>query len=166
MRLYQRIIVPNRATHHSQSSYGEIPFHGDGRCATGLRTNPVISIIDDDESVRESMKGLIRSLGYDAKTYRSADDFLKSGGPNDTSCVITDIQMPGTNGLDLQDRLQADGHATPVIFVTAFPKEPARSRAMKAGAYGFLAKPFDEAHLIACLDQAFAEDANRRRTER
>jgi FixJ family two-component response regulator len=126
----------------------------------------VISIIDDDASVREATKGLIRSLGYDATTYRSADDFLESGGPEGTSCIITDIQMPGTNGLDLQDRLHSEGHATPVIFVTAFPEEPARSRAMKAGAYGFLAKPFDEAHLIACLDQAFAENPDKHRPAR
>jgi FixJ family two-component response regulator len=119
----------------------------------------MISIIDDDESVREATKGLVRSLGYEATAYRSADDFLREGGLDQTSCVITDIQMPGLSGLDLQDRLNAEGRATPVIFITAYPEERAKTRAMKAGAVGFLTKPFDDENLIICLDNALGGQA-------
>jgi FixJ family two-component response regulator len=118
----------------------------------------MISIIDDDESFREATRGLVRSLGYQAAAFQSADDFLESEGADATSCVITDIQMPGLSGLDLQDRLRGEGRSTPVIFITAYPQERAKTRAMKAGAIGFLGKPFDDEALIACLDKALTED--------
>lgn len=117
----------------------------------------MISIIDDDESIREATRGLVRSLGYQAAAFQSAEDFLRSEGLDSTSCVITDIQMPGLSGLDLQDRLRGEGRSTPVIFITAYPQERAKARAMKAGAIGFLGKPFDDAALIACLDKALTE---------
>ena len=119
---------------------------------------PVISIVDDDESVREATKGLVRSLGYVAATFASGEEFLNSGRVNDTSCLITDVQMPGLDGLELQSRLTAMGRHVPIIFVTAFPQERIRARALKAGAFGFLSKPFSDASLIACLDRALAED--------
>jgi len=121
----------------------------------------MISIIDDDESIREATRGLVRSLGYQAAAFQSAEDFLQSEGRDATSCVITDIQMPGISGLDLQDRLRGEGCSTPVIFITAYPQERAKARAMKAGAIGFLGKPFDDQALIACLDRALAEDGGR-----
>lgn len=114
----------------------------------------VISIIDDDESVRVATHNLLRSLGFTVWTFASAEDFLQSPAAQDSSCVITDIQMPGMTGVDLQNRLRAEGRGTPIIFVTAFPDESIRTRAMKAGAAGFLSKPFDGATLIACLDAA------------
>jgi FixJ family two-component response regulator len=119
---------------------------------------PVISIVDDDESVREATKGLVRSLGYVAATFASGEEFLNSDRVNDTSCLITDVQMPGLDGLELQSRLTAMGRHVPIIFVTAFPQERIRARALKAGASGFLSKPFSDASLIACLDRALAED--------
>lgn len=115
---------------------------------------PVISIVDDDASVRDATKALIRSLGYTAATFSSAEEYLGSERIRETSCLILDVQMPGMNGVDLQDRLIADGHRTPVIFVTAFPEEGVRARALGAGAVGFLGKPFDDEHLIECLDKA------------
>jgi FixJ family two-component response regulator len=118
----------------------------------------MISIVDDDASVREATKGLIRSLGYSAATFASAEEYLRSERVRDTSCLIADVQMPGMSGVDLQDRLIADGHRTPVIFVTAFPEDRIRTRALEAGAYGFLSKPFDEECLIACLDKALRGD--------
>ena len=119
---------------------------------------PVISIVDDDESVREATKGLVRSLGYVAATFASGEEFLNSDRVNDTSCLITDVQMPGLDGLELQSRLTTMGRHVPIIFVTALPQERIRARALKAGAFGFLSKPFSDASLIACLDRALAED--------
>jgi FixJ family two-component response regulator len=117
-------------------------------------TSSLISIIDDDRSVREAIQGLIRSLGYPTVAFGSAEDYLGSGRIRDTACIITDLQMPGLSGIDLQRRLLADGHQTPVIFVTAFPSDRLRQQALDAGAFGFLSKPFDETSLISCLDKA------------
>jgi FixJ family two-component response regulator len=119
-----------------------------------LKEVPLISIVDDDGFVRESTRGLIRSMGYVAETFASAEEYLRSNRTADTTCLISDIQMPGMNGADLQDRLIADGHHTPIIFVTAFPDEGIRARVLKAGAYGFLTKPFSDESLIECLDRA------------
>jgi FixJ family two-component response regulator len=114
----------------------------------------MISIVDDDKSVRDAAKMLIRSLGYATATFASAEEFLESGRLPDTACLITDVQMPGMSGVDLQSHLTANGHCTPVIFVTAYPEERIRERALSAGAFGFLCKPFSEESLIACLDRA------------
>jgi FixJ family two-component response regulator len=114
----------------------------------------VISIVDDDESVREATKGLVRSLGYTAATFGSAEEFLNSEQRHDTSCVIADVQMPGLSGVEMQRQLIAEGSRLPMIFVTAFPEDRIRASAMAAGAVGFLSKPFNEEHLIGCLDSA------------
>ena len=111
----------------------------------------MISIIDDDSWVRESTADLITSLGHKALTFASGEQFLASGHLKDTSCVITDLEMPGFNGLDLQERLLAEGYRTPIIFITAYPKDAARSRALEAGAVAFLSKPFREDSLINSL---------------
>ena len=113
-----------------------------------------ISIVDDDKSVREAIKRLVRSLGYNACTFASADEFLKSEQVHDTSCVITDLHMPGLSGIDLQDRLIAQGDRIPIIFITAYPEENVRARAMKAGAVGFLSKPLNHDHLVGHLENA------------
>lgn len=115
---------------------------------------PVISIVDDDESVREATKGLVRSLGYATATFASAEEYLRSDRVRDTSCLITDVQMPGMTGVELQDRLIASGKRTPVIFVTAFPEDNIRARVLEAGAFGYLSKPFNDECLIECLDEA------------
>jgi FixJ family two-component response regulator len=114
----------------------------------------VISIIDDDLIVRESTADLITSLGHEALIFGSAEQFLASGCLKDTACIITDLHMPDLNGLDLQSRLLAEGHRTPIIFITAYPKEAARSRALTAGAVAFLSKPFEESALISSLETA------------
>jgi FixJ family two-component response regulator len=118
---------------------------------------PVISIVDDDASVRLATNRLVRSLGYVAHEFASADEFLQSGEAGETSCLIADVQMPGMSGLDLQRRLTADGHRLPIIFVTAFANENVRARALKAGAIGVLSKPFDGSALIKHLDAALKE---------
>jgi FixJ family two-component response regulator len=114
----------------------------------------IISIIDDDYIVREAMTDLLQSLGYEVVAFESAEDFLESGSLAETSCVITDLQMPGLDGLELQNRLTAQGHPPPVIFVTGFPEERFRKRALNAGAVGFLSKPFNEDTLINCVETA------------
>ena len=114
----------------------------------------LIAIVDDEEPVRNATKSLVRSLGYRASTFDSADDFLKSEQVHDTSCLITDVQMPGLSGLDLQDHLIARGHCIPIIFMTGYPNDSVRARAMKAGAVCFLNKPFDEDHFIGCIEKA------------
>ena len=115
---------------------------------------PVISIVDDDPSVREAIKSLVRSLGYHAATFCSGEDFLESGQIKVTACLITDVQMPGLSGVELQDRIIADGYRVPVIFVTAFRDERIRLRMFQAGAIGCLNKPFCEDHLIEHLNVA------------
>ena len=114
----------------------------------------MIAIVDDDDAVREAMKLLLRSLGYNASTFGSAKEFLNSEQVDDTSCLITDVQMPGLSGIDLQDRLIARGHRIPIIFITGYPDENVRMRAMKAGAIGFLSKPINHDHLLGCLEKA------------
>jgi FixJ family two-component response regulator len=114
----------------------------------------VISIVDDDASVRTATDNLLRSLGYAVNTFVSAEEFLRSAHFNDTSCVIADVQMPGMSGVDLQALLLAQGHRVPFIFVTAFPEKAIRARALKAGAICFLTKPFDRLTLIKYLDTA------------
>jgi FixJ family two-component response regulator len=114
----------------------------------------LISIIDDDASVRVATNRLVRSLGYAAHTFASADGFLQSPHVNETACVIADVQMPGMSGIELQSHLIAKGCSVPIIFITAFPEESIRSRALKAGAVCFLSKPFDGTILIELIDIA------------
>ena len=114
----------------------------------------MIAIVDDDKGVRVALERLLRSLGHNASAFGSAEEFLKSEKLHDTSCLITDVRMPGLTGIDLQDRLIADGHRIPIIFMTAHPDDNVRARAMKAGAVGFLVKPVDTRHLIGCIEKA------------
>src|SRR5258707_14023529 len=114
----------------------------------------MISIIDDEELVRESTADLISSLGHEPLIFGSAEQFLASGRFEDPACIITDLHMTGLSGLELQSRLLADGHYTPIIFITAYPKAAARVRALKAGAVAFLTKPFKEHALISSLETA------------
>jgi FixJ family two-component response regulator len=113
----------------------------------------VISIVDDDPSVREAMLGLVRSLGFDAVTFPSAEDFLQSEQIDETTCLITDVQMPGLTGVELQSHLISRGSTVPIIFVTASPERRIEAQVRSAGAVGFLNKPFDDQTLIECLDR-------------
>jgi FixJ family two-component response regulator len=114
----------------------------------------MVSIVDDDESVRLAMEGLVRSLGFAAHTFRSAEDFLNSPRVDDTACLITDVQMPGMSGLELQSRLRARGSRMPIIFITAYPEHNTRRRAEAAGALAFLEKPSDSGIMAKFLNQA------------
>jgi FixJ family two-component response regulator len=117
----------------------------------------VITVIDDDESIRSSLQDLVQSLGFVVATFESAEDFLRSGCLATTACVVTDVRMPGMSGIELQARLIADGDKTPIVFVTSYPEEAIRARALKAGALGFLRKPFNDDSLIECLSRALGD---------
>jgi FixJ family two-component response regulator len=119
-----------------------------------LEKTPVISIVDDDEAVRLALRSLVRSLGYVSNVFASAEEFLESSHLNETSCLISDVQMPGMNGIELQNRLKILDRRTPVIFVTAFPDERSRARAFEAGAIGFLEKPFEGRVMIQLIEMA------------
>jgi FixJ family two-component response regulator len=119
-----------------------------------LTTVPVISIIDDDASVRLATNNLVTSLGYVARTFASAEEFLLSTEMNDTSCIIADVQMPEMTGVELQSLLRSRGSCVPFIFVTAYPEERIRAQVLHAGATCFLSKPFDGRTLIKYLDTA------------
>ena len=114
----------------------------------------MIAIIDDDRGVRVALERLMRSLGRNASAFGSAEEFLQFANLHDTSCLVTDVQMPGMTGIDLQDRLAADGHRIPIIFMTGHPDETVRACAMNAGALGFLLKPIDTHRLIGCIEKA------------
>jgi FixJ family two-component response regulator len=117
---------------------------------------PAISVVDDDESVRVATCNLVRSLGYIVHPFASAAEFLQSRSLHETSCVIADVQMPVMTGVELQAHLRARGHRVPFIFITAFPVEIDRARAMGAGAICFLTKPFDGDILVKCLADALS----------
>jgi FixJ family two-component response regulator len=115
------------------------------------KAKPLISIVDDDESMREAVKGLLRSLGYRAEALASAQEFLSSRHVRRTSCLIADMQMPGMTGLELYQRLSTSGKPIPTVLITAYPDHGVRERALSAGVVGYLSKPFEEDDLIACI---------------
>jgi len=114
----------------------------------------MIAIVDDDEHVRYATKSLLRSLGHLVVTFATAEEFLNSDQLLETSCLITDVQMPGMSGIELQARLKAEAHRIPVIVMTAFPDDGVHHRAIQQGASCFLTKPFSPETLTACLDRA------------
>jgi len=114
----------------------------------------LISIVDDDESMREAIQSLLRSVGFRAKTFASGEQFLQSDQIENTACLILDVRMPGMSGLDLQRRLMATECRIPIVFVTAHGEEEARSRALQEGAVDFLLKPFSEEALLNAIQAA------------
>ncbi len=115
------------------------------------KTQTLISVVDDDESMREAIRGLMKSLGYAAVAFASAEEFLSSCQIPRTSCLITDVQMPGITGLELHHRLLAAGKIIPTILITAYPDDSARERALGDGVVSYLSKPFDENDLLTCI---------------
>jgi FixJ family two-component response regulator len=113
-----------------------------------------ISIVDDDDSVREAIKGLIRSVGFAASTFPSAKDFLASGAISITACVIADITMPDMTGLELHAQIKAMGRNIPTILITAYPSDTGRERALRAGVLGYLTKPFSDDDLLGYIRSA------------
>jgi FixJ family two-component response regulator len=115
---------------------------------------PMISIVDDDESVRDATKSLLRSSGYTAQSFGSAEEFLESAQIAETDCLVTDVQMPGLSGVELQDRLLSDGHDVPTIFISAFPNPRLERQVLKSGAIAYLRKPFNEEELLEYIGAA------------
>jgi len=107
-----------------------------------------ISVVDDNESARTAIQGVLKSVGWQARSFPSAEEFLESGQLRETACLITDLRMPGMSGLELQSRLVEEGWRMPIIFVTAHGDSRMQTRAMKAGARAFLGKPFDDEVLL------------------
>ena len=120
----------------------------------------MVSIVDDDSSVCEGLVDLLSSMGFAAEAFHRADEFLKSDRSDKTSCLIADVHMPNMSGLELQSRLRAKGHRTPIIFITAFPEEKLRARALQGGAVCFLSKPFEGQVLIDCVATALAPESD------
>jgi FixJ family two-component response regulator len=108
----------------------------------------MIAIVDDDDSLRVALQGLLKATGFPAEAYASAEEFLNSGQQQQTECLITDIRMPGMSGLELQAKLNAERYRIPIIFLTAHGDEKMRMQALRAGAVEFLAKPFDAEALL------------------
>jgi FixJ family two-component response regulator len=113
-----------------------------------------VAIVDDDDSVRDALQGLLKSAGLSSRAFASAEHFLGSGHQRDTACLITDIRMPGISGLELQARLNAEHCRIPTIFITAHGDEEMRLRALRAGAVEFLPKPFDDEVLVESVRAA------------
>jgi FixJ family two-component response regulator len=113
----------------------------------GSEKEKVVSVVDDDESFRAALQRLLKSAGFLVRSFASAEDFLRSGQPHDTGCLIADIRMPGMSGLDLQAKLNADHCPIPIIFITAHGDKKMRLQAMRGGAVKSLAKSFDDAIL-------------------
>ena len=117
---------------------------------------PMISIVDDDPSARESLVDLVKSMGFSAEAFQSAEEFLQSKLLRDTSCLIADVQMPGITGLELHTSLIRSGSAIPTILITAFPNEKDRVTARRSGVTSYLVKPFDDKDLLASIRLALA----------
>jgi len=119
---------------------------------------PLISVVDDNESVRESLRGLIRSVGYSVAVFASAEDFLASSRLAETKCLILDVRMPGMNGFELQRHLAASEYQVPIVFITAHGDEKSRIQALEDGALEYLQKPFSERALLDAVHRAVDAD--------
>lgn len=120
----------------------------------------MVAIVDDDELVRSALSGLMKSAGFPALAFASAEEFLDSGEQERTGCLIADIRMPGMSGLDLQSKLVRDHYRFPIIFITAQGDEKMRMQALRAGAVDFLSKPFDDGTLLDSVRAALERDAS------
>ena len=114
----------------------------------------LIAIVDDDESARSAIHGVLKSAGFQPRSFVSAEEFLESGQQREAACLITDIRMPGISGLELQARLAEQDCRIPIIFITSYGDTITRSQAMRAGAIGFLGKPFDDEVLLESVRAA------------
>ena len=127
------------------------------RTGLGVRQASIVSIVDDDESNRDAVSSLLRSVGFTAETFTSAEDFLTSDHLHHTRCLILDLRMPGMSGLELQQLLAAAKYRIPIIFVTAHSDEAVRARALQAGAIDLLLKPFRKEALVHAVQRALGD---------
>jgi len=124
----------------------------------GAIQRPLVAVVDDDESVRESLPDLLGEFGFRSKVFSSAEEFLASDTISRMKCLLLDIAMPGMTGFDLQQELKVRGHNIPVVFITAQKDEPVRKRALEEGAVGVLLKPFSDTALLKALNTALGLD--------
>ena len=124
---------------------------------TGATERPLLSVVDDDEMLRESLPELLREFGFAAQAFSSGQEFLSSDYVDQTRCLILDVAMPGMSGLDLQDELKRRGQAIPIIFITGQKDEDIRKRAFRQGAVKFLYKPFSDSALLEAVNAALHE---------
>jgi FixJ family two-component response regulator len=127
----------------------------------GAADRPLIALVDDDESVRESLPDLLREFGFSARAFSSGEEFLQSDAVRQSRCLVLDVAMPRMSGLDVQQELARRGLAIPIIFITGHKDEDVRARAMAQGAAGFLHKPFSDSALLEALRQAVPSDRGR-----
>ena len=144
-----------------ESKRGALASAANNRAQKGFRGkamahNVLISVVEDDEPFRDSMRKLVTALGYAVEVFPSAANFLESPLLGETTCLVTDVQMPGMTGIELHRRLVDTGHAIPTILLTAYPDEAARKRALKDGVVCYLRKPVDDDQLERCLRSALA----------
>jgi FixJ family two-component response regulator len=130
------------------------PFVMGSSKGSSRNERPLLSVVDDDESVRESLPDLLREFGFGARAFSSAKDFLSSGSIDETSCLILDVSMPGISGPELHEELKRRGQEIPVIFITGQRDEAIRDRVLDRGAAGFLLKPFGDEALHAAIKTA------------
>ena len=119
-----------------------------------MANHSVICVVDDDESVRESLEGLMRSVGFAVNTFASAEEFLDSGNLRNTECLILDVRLAGMNGLELQRQLASSHSEIPIIFITSYEDDEVRARALNRGAVAYLLKPFNDEELLDAIDAA------------
>jgi FixJ family two-component response regulator len=126
-----------------------------------MSENSLISIVDDDETTREAVAGLVRSLGFVVAVFENAADFLTSDHRSRTACLIADVRMPGMTGPELYSHLMASGTPIPTVLITAYPDEAAHARALKAGVRCYLGKPLEPDELLACIRSAIGDGTGR-----
>jgi len=136
-------------------------LHGLAHCSSmeshqgnSVMERSLVSVVDDDESVRESLPDLLKEFGFTVQTFSSAQEFLSSDSLGQTKCLILDVVMPGMTGLELQQELRRDGHEIPVIFISAQKDAAIREQAFRQGAVKFLSKPFSDTVLLEALNLA------------
>jgi FixJ family two-component response regulator len=128
-----------------------------------LLEQPIVFVIDDDDSVRRSLERLLRSVDLDVETFASAQDFLRKPMPDRPACVVLDLRLPGPSGLELQESLNRSGHDVPIVFISGHADVPSSVRAIKAGAVDFLQKPFSDQALLDIIHGALRRDREARR---
>ena len=146
----QSAIAPNQRVIVSRCRFGQT------HTMTSEHSPQLVAIVDDDRSVRSALKDLLEAVGLSARCFGSAEEFLASGRRHETACLVTDVSMPGLSGLELQAQLRAEGSLIPIIFITAHGDAQMKTQALKAGAVGFLSKPFDDEVLLEQVQAALA----------
>ncbi len=127
---------------------------------SGASSAPLVGVVDDDESMQEALESLLKSAGFRAAVFASAEDFLKAGRSFKPDCLILDVRMAGMSGIELQKKLVAENRGIPIVFISAHSEAGAKEKALAAGAIDFLAKPFDEDSLLGAVKAANAANAN------